>query len=465
MNEQFRLLPAVHKIQDDNRFKTLIDKSNYTHNGMTKIVQEILDETRERILQGLHQQCDTKDEMMDQLFHLLQKRLNKDGSYRLRSVINATGVVIHTNLGRSRLSEAALNQMIKVAKHYSNLEYNIEKGVRGSRHDLVEDAVKELTVAEAAMIVNNNAAAVYIVLRAFTQGKGVVVSRGELVEIGGSFRISSIMEESGATLKEVGTTNKTHLYDYENAIDETTGMLMKVHTSNFKVVGFTDSVSTEELVKLSRQHEGVLTYEDLGSGALHDFQHKGIGDEPLVRKVIETGVDLVTFSGDKLLGGPQCGIIAGKAALIHRLKMHQMARVLRVDKFTLAALEATLHSYKYDQYEDIPTVRDILRPLEEIKAQSVRFIERASKSKHLTFELQEGYSKVGGGTMPEVELPTYNVCVKHESMGSEELFNTLRATETPIIGRIKDEQLILDLRTVTSEEESIILKTFESICV
>lgn len=461
LKEQLRLLPAVHILQADVRFEDILERSGYTTKGLTVIVQDILTEMRQRILDGEHFGCDTKEDMVSLFFRMLDEKISNGDTYQLQSVINATGVVIHTNLGRSRLSEKALQQMTRVAKHYSNLEYNVKEGKRGSRHDLVEGLLQETTGAEAAMVVNNNAAAVYLVLRALAQDRSVVVSRGELVEIGGSFRVSSIMEESGASLKEVGTTNKTHLHDYENAIDETTAMLMKVHTSNFKVVGFTDSVSTEELVDLSARHEGVLTYEDLGSGALYDFQQEGIGDEPVVKKVVGTGVDIVTFSGDKLLGGPQCGIITGKASLIRHLKKHQLARVLRVDKFTLAALEATLLSYKYDQLRDIPTVRDILRPVHEIKAQAERFIEKAAKFNRLSFGLHESVSKIGGGTMPEVELPTYIVSMRHETLVSEEISDKLRGSKTPVIGRIKDEQFILDLRTVTSDEQEEILKIFE----
>ncbi|MGM7701295.1 L-seryl-tRNA(Sec) selenium transferase [Pseudalkalibacillus sp. Hm43] len=465
LNEQLRLLPAVHLIQSDSRFEDILSKSEYSSEGLTTITQEILSSIRKRILDGEALGFETKNSMLDYIFDELDQKVSSDSTYNLRSVINATGVVIHTNLGRSRLSEKALRQMTNVAKHYSNLEYKIEEGKRGSRHDLVEDVLQEITGAEAAMVVNNNAAAVYLVLRALAKDRSVVVSRGELVEIGGSFRVSSIMEESGAELKEVGTTNKTHRHDYEDAIDETTAMLMKVHTSNFKVVGFTDSVSTRELVDVAVEHEGVLTYEDLGSGALYDFEQQGIGDEPVVKKVVGTGVDVVTFSGDKLLGGPQCGIIAGKASLIRKLKKHQLARVLRVDKFTLAALEATLLSYKYDQLEEIPTVRDILRTAEEIKTQAQHFIDQVSGLENVSFSIQESVSKIGGGTMPEVELPTYVVSVRHDTLTSEELFVQLRGAETPIIGRIKDEQFFLDFRTVTLEEQKELVQIFETIFV
>ncbi|WP_349410631.1 L-seryl-tRNA(Sec) selenium transferase [Pseudalkalibacillus sp. SCS-8] len=465
MKEQLRLLPAVHMIQADPRFKMAAEESDFTESGLTVIVQDILNDLRERILNGEYVGCETKEKMIDLIFQKIGDHITTNGSFELKPVINATGVVIHTNLGRSRLSEDALKQMNRVARHYSNLEYNLSEGKRGSRHDLVDGLLQDITGAEAAMVVNNNAAAVFLVLRALAKDRSVVVSRGELVEIGGSFRVSSIMEESGAHLTEVGTTNKTHLHDYDAAIDEWTAMLMKVHTSNFKVVGFTDSVQTEKLVELASRYENLLTYEDLGSGALYDFEKEGIGDEPLVSKVIATGVDLITFSGDKLLGGPQCGVIAGKKALIDKLKKHQLARVLRVDKFTLAALEATLVAYKYGQIDEIPTVRDILRSAEDIKIQAERFISKASKLTNLSMDLLESTSRIGGGTMPEVELPTYVVSVRPERLTSEELFNALRSAEIPVIGRIKEEQVILDLRTVTQEEEDEIIRTLESISV
>ncbi|WP_261133730.1 L-seryl-tRNA(Sec) selenium transferase [Bacillus sp. Marseille-Q3570] len=465
MKEQLRLLPAVHVIQADGRFQDMSENGGLSQNGLTVMIQEQLEALRKQILAGNRLPCETKQEMVDIVFEQLNVRLKSSAVHKIRPVINATGVVIHTNLGRSRLSENAIEKMTEVARHYSNLEYNITEGVRGSRHDLVEELICDISGSEAAMVVNNNAAAVFLVLKSLAAGKSVVVSRGELVEIGGSFRVSSIMEESGAFLKEVGTTNKTHVQDYEQAIDEETAMLMKVHTSNFKVVGFTASVPGEKLVEIANQHKDVLTYEDLGSGALYDFRTHRIGEEPVVKEVLSSGIDLVTFSGDKLLGGPQCGVIAGKRSLIQKLKNHQLARVLRVDKFTLASLEATLLSYKYDRITEIPTVRDILQPVEEIQEQAERFIEDVRTIESLAVNLEESVSMIGGGTMPEVELPTYVVSVKHESLSSKQLFAKLRGAETPVIGRIKEEQFILDFRTVTHDEQVQMMEIFKGIFV
>ncbi|WLD95270.1 L-seryl-tRNA(Sec) selenium transferase [Alkalihalobacillus sp. AL-G] len=452
MKNLLQVLPAVHTIQADERFTEIVKNSSFSIEGATKIVQEQIDQIRSQMLEDRWDGPFTKKLITDDLLVKLETELISQQT-SLRPMINATGVILHTNLGRARLSERAVQQMISVARHYSNLEYDIEKGGRGSRHSLVEGLLCEITSAEAAMVVNNNAAAVFLTLRSLAREKSVIVSRGELVEIGGSFRVSSIMEESGAVLKEIGTTNKTHLRDYEQAIDETTSMIMKVHTSNFKVIGFAESVPTVELVNLADQHDNILTYEDLGSGALYDLKSKGIGSEPLVKDVIESGIDVVTFSGDKLLGGPQAGIIAGKASIIEQLKKHQLARALRVDKFTLAALEATLLAYKYDQIEEIPTLRDILSPLEEIQKRAEQFFEQVSLFDDFRFTIQDGTSRIGGGTMPEVELPTSVVSVRHNEKSTEELNRCFRESNPPIIGRIKGDELLLDFRTITKEEQ------------
>jgi L-seryl-tRNA(Ser) seleniumtransferase len=317
------------------------------------------------------------------------------------------------------------------------------------------------------MVVNNNASAVYLVLRALATNKEVIVSRGQLVEIGGSFRISSIMEESGAKLIEVGTTNKTHLYDYEKAVSPETAIVMKVHTSNFKVIGFTKSVETAELVDLTKQLESVIFYEDLGSGALYDFRKHGIGEEPVVKEVIELGADVVTFSGDKLLGGPQAGIIAGKKEIIDRLKKHQLARVVRVDKMTLAALEGTLIDYARGDkgLVNIPTVRDLLVPIEELDVRLQSFVTNLlQKTGKYVTKITEGTSQVGGGTMPDVELPTIIVALKHRTLTAEQLGRKLRTEVKPaIVGRIQKEEFIIDLRTVTPEEEAHLLEALINI--
>jgi len=437
-------------------------------NGLNQIVKKVVDQVRGQLLQNCWEgELPGSDKFIKSIFELTEKEIEKTFVYTLNKVINATGTILHTNLGRARLSKTAMSHVIETAQSYSNLEYVLEAGERGSRHDHVEALVKRLTGAESAMVVNNNAAAVFLILRALASEKEVIVSRGQLVEIGGSFRISSIMEESGAKLVEVGTTNKTHGYDYKGAIGPETAMLMKVHTSNFKVIGFTKSVDTEELVDMAREQEHVIVYEDLGSGALYDYGQHGIGDEPVVREVLKLGVDIVSFSGDKLLGGPQAGIIAGRKYLIDKLKKHQLARVLRVDKMTLAALEGTLLDYVRGEkaIQNIPVVRDLLATKSEIKERTFHFMEELSRrTTAFTLTAKESFSQVGGGTMPEVQLPTYVVAVKSEGISAEILARKLRTeSEPPVIVRIQKDEILIDLRSVAREEEEDVINTFVSI--
>lgn len=469
MKQYLRYLPPVHELQKSDAYEQLLQKYNVSSDRLTNICQEELNGIREQLLQDewqgkepdLNQEYWTKN-----IFEKVERAVEQLSQYYLKTVINATGTVLHTNLGRARLGEKQIEHVVKVAANYSNLEYKIEEGKRGSRHDIVESLIQQVTGAEAAMVVNNNAAAVYLILRALAKDKEVIVSRGQLVEIGGSFRISSIMEESGARLVEVGTTNKTHLYDYEKAITEETAMILKVHTSNFKVIGFTESVESEELVELKKKHDNVIFYEDLGSGVLYDFKKHGIGEESVVKDVIKLGADLVSFSGDKLLGGPQAGIIAGKRELIQKLKKHQLARVLRVDKMTFAALEATLKAYILGEQamKEIPTLHDILQTVEEIEARASKFQQQLLElDRHYKCCLEKDFSQVGGGTMPEEKLPTVVAAVTHSSVSSEELAVRLRLCTPSIVTRQKDEKVYLDFRTVTDDELSIIINAFQSL--
>ncbi|WML48180.1 L-seryl-tRNA(Sec) selenium transferase [Neobacillus sp. PS3-34] len=468
MKEWLRSIPAVHELQQNERFQDLKIKYKLDFDQLSKSLKLTLEESRKKILSGTWQGPEPgKVQFLDKLFDLLDQNLNQQFSFTIERIINATGTVLHTNLGRARLSEAAIEHVIETARNYSNLEYNLQEGERGSRHSHVETLIKGITGAEAAMVVNNNAAAVYLILRALSENKEVIVSRGQLVEIGGSFRISSIMKESGAKLIEVGTTNKTHLYDYEEAVSDETRMIMKVHTSNFKTIGFTKSVSSEELIHFTDQLENVLFYEDLGSGALYDFRKHGIGEEPIVSEIIEMGADLISFSGDKLLGGLQAGIIAGKKKWIDKLKKHQLARVVRVDKMTLAALEGTLMDYNkgISGANNIPTVRDLLITVNELMERTQQFIEELlEKSSFFEAKIMEGTSQVGGGTMPEVELPTILIALKHTTLTAEEMGRKLRAALKPaIITRIQKDELLLDLRTVNKEEEVLLLNALLSL--
>jgi L-seryl-tRNA(Ser) seleniumtransferase len=467
VKEWLRSIPAVHELQNHEQFLTLLEKSQLDVIQLTKQLKEVISQVRTLLVkEQWHGAMPGTNQFITEMFQLLNSQIHKQFSFTIEKVINATGTILHTNLGRARLSDNAINHVIETARNYSNLEYKLIEGERGSRHSHVEPLIKEITGAEAAMVVNNNAAAVYLVLRALAENKEVIVSRGQLVEIGGSFRISSIMEESGATLIEVGTTNKTHLYDYEKAIQSETAIVMKVHTSNFKVVGFTKSIETEELVQLSKE-KNVIFYEDLGSGALYDFRKHGIGEEPVVKEVIAMGADVVSFSGDKLLGGPQAGIIAGKKEIIEKLKKHQLARVLRVDKMTLAALEGTLLDYARGEkgIQNIPTLRDLLVNLDVLDDRAIGFVTNLLQAtdKYLT-EVFDDMSQVGGGTMPDVQLPTRVVAVKHNKLSAEQLGKKLRTECKPaIVARIQKDALIIDLRTVSSEEEPFILQALINI--
>ncbi|SFE37098.1 L-seryl-tRNA(Sec) selenium transferase [Alteribacillus iranensis] len=458
MNEKLRYLPAVHKVQQNNQFKNIAHQVG-NERTVTSWLREEMDALRQILLTNEESQLETTQQMEQFVLDQLQKKLEKFRNGNMRRIINATGTILHTNFGRATMSESAIEKIIMAARHYTNLEYNIESGERGSRHSLVEDFIIQSTGAEAAMVVNNNAAAVFFVLKAFAEGKEVIVSRGQLVEIGGSFRISKIMEESGAKLVEVGTTNKTHKYDYEDAISEKTAMVMKVHTSNFKTIGFTAEVSLKELSDVAKNNKSdILVYEDLGSGAIYDFKQHGVGEEPTVKEVLKNGADIVSFSGDKLLGGPQAGIIAGKKSLIDHLKKHQLARVLRVDKMTLAALEETFSTYVKGEHliKQIPTVQVILESKESITERVRQFIVDLPLRKWEATEMDD-VSMIGGGTMPEVSLPTTVLSVNTGPAPAQLVLNKLRTTSNPAIAaRLKDGKILFDFRTVSDSESTYI---------
>ncbi|WP_338109111.1 L-seryl-tRNA(Sec) selenium transferase [Pseudalkalibacillus hwajinpoensis] len=457
-----RELPPVHQVQEVLLMKGI--GTELPHELIKGMIQQEVNEIRQLLLSESYSGLSsTREEFINEITDNIYLKSQRSGTLNLKPVINATGVVLHTNLGRARLSEAALDHMVKVARSYSTLEYNLGKGERGSRHSIAEEWICKMTGAEAAMVVNNNAAAVFLILSALAKEKEVIVSRGELVEIGGSFRVSSIMEESGAKLTEVGTTNKTHPADYEKRINDETAMIMKVHRSNFALIGFTAEVERSELGSIA-ESRNVIFYEDLGSGALFDYHKAGIGDEPTVQETIEAGADLVSFSGDKLLGGPQAGMIAGKKDLIDQLKKHQLARVLRVDKFTLAALEATLKQHLFDEAGDIPAIRDITKNEHEIKTRAENFEGKLQKNtSSYETEIIDGTSQVGGGTMPAVELPTFILSIASKLFSVNELDEQLRSYAFPIITRIKADRVLMDFRTVTENEEVIILEALMEI--
>ena len=382
------------------------------------------------------------------------QRLGGAGAFSLTRVINATGVVLHTNLGRALLSKLAQERLQAVAAAYSNLEMDVARKERGSRYAHVEALLRRLTGAEAALVVNNCASAVLLALESLARGKEVIVSRGELIEIGGEFRIPDIMRRSGAVLREVGATNRTHLKDYTNAIGPETGLLLKVHTSNYRVVGFTAAVSSRELVELGRQR-GIPVMECLGSGSLLDLRPYGFPYEPTVPEVVASGVDLVSFSGDKLLGGPQSGIVVGKASAIGLLAKNPLNRAVRIDKFTIAALEATLYAYEAgDALETIPTLRLLTEPLTTIRRRARALLRRvpAEAQRRLGAALVETTSQVGGGALPTVELPTAAIALGTAQRAPQALDEALRAGRPPVLARLADDRLLLDLRTVLSAD-------------
>ena len=373
----------------------------------------------------------------------------------LINVINATGVVVHTNLGRSLLADRVLAKFRPLSGGYSNLEYSLSRGRRGSRYTHVEYLLKELTGAQAGMVVNNNAAAVLLSLETLAKGKEVVVSRGQLVEIGGAFRIPEVMRKSGATMVEVGTTNKTHLRDYEAAIGPDTGLLLKVHTSNFQIVGFTEEVPLSDMVKLGQKH-GIPVMDDLGSGCLVDFSDYGMIQEPTVQDALAQGAGVVTFSGDKLLGGPQAGIILGKKNLVEAIRDNQLNRALRIDKLTLLALEETLRMYRDPRMavRDIPTLRMICCSYESLleNAEKLHALIRGINTENFTVEQLDGDSKVGGGALPLQKLKTRLLSLVPAKLSAQKMEERLRYNTPPVIGRVEKDRLMLDLRTIQESD-------------
>ena len=394
----------------------------------------------------------------DHLYPFFLKEIDLQVQPRLRRVINATGVVIHTNLGRSPLHPSALQHLIDVSKAYSNLEYDLARGERGNRYAHVEEILCRLSGAEAAMVVNNNAGAVLLVLNTTAEGKEVIVSRGELVEIGGAFRIPDVMKKSGAILREVGTTNRTHLGDYQKAISSQTALLLKVHTSNFRVMGFTSDVPLEDLVPFGKQYD-LPVMNDLGSGCLIDLSQYGLEKEPTVPDVIRTGADVITFSGDKLLGGPQAGIILGTKNILDLIKVNPLTRALRIDKLTLAALESTLLLYldPTKAIHEIPTLAMLMLTPKQLKVRGRRLLRRMSGiHKKIQMSLREDRSQVGGGSLPLQELPTIVLAIKPADFSVNGFEEALRKGDPPILARISQDELVLDTRTIFDDEIPIV---------
>lgn len=449
-----RRLPAVDEILRHDEVQTWIEQ--FSRSAVTTEVRQVLLTYRQQILQSTETSVlDTLHLDLDAILGQVRTQLSQNEAYRLQRVINATGVIVHTNLGRSLLAPEAVTNLQTVAASYSNLEYDLERGERGSRYAHIEAYLTALTQAEAALVVNNNAAAVFLALQALAQGKEVIVSRGQLIEIGGSFRIPDIMRSSGAILREVGTTNKTHVRDYAQAITDQTGLLLRVHTSNYRIVGFTTEVPLPALVELGHA-QNLPVMEDLGSGTLLNLQPYGMPDEPTVPEVVASGVDLVTFSGDKLLGGPQAGILVGKAAYIDPIRRHPLHRAMRVDKFTVAALEATLKLYADPDMavRHIPTLTMLSMTLQTIARRLRRLRRRFPPAVQKAYQMQviDGTSAVGGGALPLAQLPTKLFALRPTFCSVAELERRLRCRQPAIIGRIAQEHYLFDLRTVQDRE-------------
>jgi len=466
--EKMRQLPSVDALLKTATAQEILESAGAKH--LTMLARTVTDVLRMEMLKNISDEkfanpnrADLLNEAEKQLRYFWRHEQNN----RLRRVINATGVIIHTNLGRAPLSENARQAILENASRYCTLEYDLATGKRGKRGARAENLLAELTGAESALIVNNCAAAAFLVLTVLARGGEVIISRGELVEIGGDFRIPDVMEQSGAILREVGATNRTRVSDYERAINENTRLILKVHPSNYRIVGFTAAPTLAELAELAHQ-KNIFLYEDAGSGAMFDLSRYGLTDEPVINDSIKAGADVVSFSGDKLLGGVQSGLIVGRREAIEKIRKHPLYRALRVDKIIYAALEATLESFRRETaMREIPVLKMLAQTNGELKTRSLRFTEELSENRRdnedLNIQVIEGNSVIGGGSAPLVQPATTLLTLKHEKMSATKLEESLRLSEPPIITRILDDLVLIDLRTVSESEEVELLKILESI--
>lgn len=449
-----RELPSVDRLLNHPKSEPLM--ARFSRNYVTQKCRETLDDLRRVIQQG---NAVTAGELREEsILNRMEERMGSEGKPKLIRVVNATGTILHTNLGRAPLPQAAIDALCRVGGSPVNLEYDLSEGKRGKREEAMESLLLELTGAEAATVVNNNAGAVLLGLNTLADKKEVIVSRGELIEIGGAFRIPEIMAKSGAILREVGTTNRTHPEDYEKAITEETALLLKVHTSNYRIVGFSSDVGLPELVAIGKKH-GTPVMEDLGSGALVDLSRYGLPKEPLVAEQITLGADIVTFSGDKVLGGPQAGLVVGKKARVSEIAKNPLHRALRCGKLTIAALEATLRLYRQSANiaEEIPTLKAFTRSVEEIGAMGARLVPALQDALGPGFRLrlEDSTSQVGSGALPTEEIPTKVIAIQHETLGADRIAERFRRARPPIIGRVRDGRFLLDLRAIFNPEDVI----------
>lgn len=451
--ELFKMLPSVDEVLSQKEIEELIEK--YPRSIVLESIREVIDINRQTIVAiKTEEEAEKFSLTMEKVIEETEKKARDNYALSLKKVINGTGTVLHTNLGRSLISEKIKDEIWTAASRYSNLEYDLEKGERGSRYVHLTDMIKRLTGAEDVLVVNNNAAAVMLVLSTMAKGGEAIVSRGELVEVGGSFRIPSVMALSGADLVEIGATNKTHLKDYEEAITENTRALMKVHTSNYRIMGFTESISVAELVELGKKYD-LPVIEDLGSGVFIDLSKYGLEYEPTVLDSIHRGADIVTFSGDKMLGGAQAGIIVGKKKYISAMKKNQLTRALRVDKLTICALEATLRMYldEEEAVKNIPTLNMITMPMEELERKAnLLYAEIEKLNLDADVHIEECLSQVGGGSMPLETMKSRGIAITPKNMNVSTLERKLRLSDSHIIARVYDNKYVLDVRTIFEDE-------------
>ncbi|MBI2827793.1 MAG: L-seryl-tRNA(Sec) selenium transferase [Acidobacteria bacterium] len=453
-HDPLRELPAVSRLLAHPRTERLLVRFNREY--VVQGCRDILDELRSALSEG--HAIDPSALEAESILAALESRIGEAHGVALQRVVNATGTVLHTNLGRALLPEAAVEAVLRAATQPVDLEYDLSRGERGKREQAIEELLVEITGAEAATVVNNNAAAVLLALNTLADGKEVIVSRGELIEIGGAFRIPEIMTRSGAILKEVGTTNRTHPADYESAISERTGLLLKVHTSNYRIVGFVAEAGLPDLVAIGRKHQ-IPVMEDLGSGALIDLTQYGVPKEPVVAERIAFGADIVTFSGDKVLGGPQAGLVVGTAALVNQISRNPLHRAVRCGKLTIAALEATLRLYRESANitNDIPALKAFTRPLADIEATARRALPALKKvlGPDFCLSVQDATSQMGSGALPTDEIPTKVIVVEHDRLGPNRIAERFRQARPPIIGRIHNERFLLDARTIFDPDDLV----------
>jgi L-seryl-tRNA(Ser) seleniumtransferase len=460
----YRKLPSVDELLHHPDLATIVSSEGQA--SVTDAARAVLTRLRAEIA-AARLDAAAVDLALSGISGAIERQVGRSLAYSLRPVINATGVILHTNLGRAPLGASALEHIRNAASGYSNLEFDVETGGRGNRDVHVDRLFRKLldayvgTAAISTIVVNNNAAAVLLALNTLAEGGEVIVSRGELVEIGGSFRIPDVMSKSNATLREVGTTNRTRVADYESAINEKTRLLLRVHRSNFQITGFTEQPAIEELATLARTRN-IPLMEDLGSGALFDLHHIGVSGEPTVLDSLQAGVDVVGYSGDKLLGGPQAGVLSGRGDLVARMRANSLFRALRVDKLTYAALEATLVAYVRHDHDAIPALRMMHLSTDEI-GQRTEAVAAKTRSSVLTVEIIEGESVIGGGAAPSAVLPTRLLAVTRKDLSADEISARLRASELRVIARVEDDRVLLDLRTVFPEQDEKVIAALQAL--